>query len=94
MILNIVFHVIYSVSNLGMYGISEFTAIINPPQAAILAVGGVKLSPYTSDNNKEGVAKIMSATLSHDCRVIDYELAAKWLTVFKNFIENPSTFVV
>ena len=79
-----------SVSNLGMYGISEFTAIINPPQAAILAVGGVRLVPWVTDEGEQGVVRLMTATLSHDCRVIDYELAAKWLTLFKNFLESPS----
>ncbi len=89
MLLSLLFS-LYSVSNLGMYGIREFTAIINPPQAAILAVGGIKSVPWVTDNDDEGVAKIMTVTLSHDCRVIDYELAAKWLTVFKSFLESPS----
>ena len=74
-----------------MYGVTEFTGIINPPQSAILAVGGVNSIPWVSDGKEEDtVAKVMKVTLSHDCRVIDYELASKWLTVFRNFIESPT----
>ena len=73
-----------------MYGVSEFTAIINPPQVAIIAVGGVRSTPCVKSDDGVGVATTMSVTLSHDCRVIDNELAAKWLTVFRNLLESPS----
>ena len=86
---------IYSLSNLGMFGVTEFSAIINPPQSGILAVGGVELKPYLFDTDsntsydKGSVVKMISATLSCDCRVIDYELASKWLAVFKQILESP-----
>lgn len=78
-----------SISNLGMYGIKEFTAIINPPQPAILAVGGVQTRPHPQDDDEYGVTKTILVTLSCDSRVIDYELASKWLMTFKQTVESP-----
>ncbi|MBW8887964.1 MAG: pyruvate dehydrogenase complex dihydrolipoamide acetyltransferase [Fibrobacteres bacterium] len=78
----------FTVSNLGMYGVDEFTAIINPPQAAILAVGGIQPEVYL-DN---GVAKqrdVMKMTLSSDHRIIDGALAAQFLSGLKSLLENP-----
>ena len=79
----------FTVSNLGMYGISEFSAIINPPQAAILAVGGIEDKPVV----KEGhivPGKTMKLTLSVDHRVIDGADAAKFLKTLQKYLENPS----
>ncbi len=78
----------FTISNLGMYGVQEFSAIINPPQAAILAVGSVEMRPVVNDGVL-GPASVMTVTLSVDHRAIDGALAAKWLGVFKQIIENP-----
>ncbi|MEO6096976.1 MAG: pyruvate dehydrogenase complex dihydrolipoamide acetyltransferase [Fibrobacteria bacterium] len=78
----------FTISNLGMYGVDEFTAIINPPQAAILAVGGMQKEVYL-DN---GVAKehdVMKVTMTSDHRVIDGALAAQFLSALKSLLENP-----
>ena len=78
----------FTISNLGMYGVDEFTAIINPPQAAILAVGGIQKEVYL-DN---GVAKeqdVMKLTMTSDHRVIDGALAAQFLSALKSLLENP-----
>jgi pyruvate dehydrogenase E2 component (dihydrolipoamide acetyltransferase) len=78
----------FTISNLGMYGVDEFTAIINPPQSAILAVGGIQKELYL-DN---GVAKeqdVMKLTLTSDHRVIDGALAAQFLSALKSLLENP-----
>lgn len=79
----------FSVSNLGMYGTSEFTAIINPPQSGILAVGAAALHPVVQDDGSLGTATIMTVTLSADHRVLDGALAAQWLAAFQRRIENP-----
>lgn len=78
----------FTVSNLGMFGVQEFAAIINPPQAAILAVGAIEQRPVVSDGALVAAA-VMSVTLSVDHRAIDGALAAKWLAVFKRLVENP-----
>ncbi|WP_237173219.1 pyruvate dehydrogenase complex dihydrolipoamide acetyltransferase [Paracandidimonas lactea] len=78
----------FTVSNLGMYGVQEFAAIINPPQAAILAVGSFEQRPVVADGTL-GIASVMTVTLSVDHRAIDGALAAKWLGIFKSIIENP-----
>lgn len=78
-----------TVSNLGMYGVDEFSAIINPPQASILAVGAIQDRAVV---NAEGVlvaATMMSVTLSVDHRAVDGVIAAKWLALFKQLVENP-----
>lgn len=80
----------FSISNLGMFGISNFIAVINPPQSMILAIGG------TSDkinfvDNKLITSKIMNVTLSFDSRAISPEVAGKWLSSFKSIVENPLT---
>ncbi len=78
----------FSISNLGMFGISEFTAIINPPQAAILAVGGVS-ERLVSQNNHIKTHRFMKLTLSSDHRVINGAEAAKFLQACRKFIEQP-----
>lgn len=80
----------FAVSNLGMFGTQEFSAIINPPQAGILAVGAARQTPVVVDG--EVVAgTVMTVTLSADHRVLDGALAARWLAAFVARIENPLT---
>ncbi|HEV2863012.1 MAG TPA: pyruvate dehydrogenase complex dihydrolipoamide acetyltransferase [Pyrinomonadaceae bacterium] len=78
----------FSVSNLGMFGIDEFTAVINPPEAAILAVGAVTPKPVVRDGQVV-VRQLMRVTLSCDHRVIDGATGAKFLQTFKKILENP-----
>jgi pyruvate dehydrogenase E2 component (dihydrolipoamide acetyltransferase) len=78
----------FTISNLGMFNIEEFTAIINPPDACILAIGGIKQVPVV----KNGVVvpgNIMKVTLSCDHRVVDGVSGAKFLNTFKGLLENP-----
>lgn len=84
----------FTVSNLGMYGVEEFSAIINPPQAAILAVGAAKKRPVVADDGSLAVASVMSVTLSVDHRAIDGAVAARWLAAFRRIVENPLTALV
>lgn len=78
----------FSVSNLGMFGIEEFTAIINPPDSAILAIGGINDELYL-DNGEVRSSKIMKVTMSCDHRVIDGATGAKFLQTLKQYLENP-----
>ena len=78
-----------TVSNLGMYGISQFAAIINPPQAAILAVGAAERRPVVDENGALVAASVMTVTLSADHRVVDGAVGARWLAAFRTLIENP-----
>jgi pyruvate dehydrogenase E2 component (dihydrolipoyllysine-residue acetyltransferase) len=82
-----------TISNLGMYGIDRFDAVINPPQASILAVGRGEKRPVIKDDAVK-IATMMSATLSVDHRVIDGALGAELLAAFKAFIEDPVTMLV
>jgi pyruvate dehydrogenase E2 component (dihydrolipoamide acetyltransferase) len=79
----------FSISNLGMFGIKEFTAIINPPEAGILAVGGAAPTPVVRDGNIV-VRNIMSVTMSCDHRVVDGATGAKFLQTFKQMLEQPA----
>ena len=83
----------FTISNLGMFGIKEFAAVINPPQGAILAVGAGEQRPVVKDGAL-AVATVMSVTLSADHRVVDGALGAQWLQVFKELIENPVLMLV
>ncbi len=83
----------FSISNLGMFGIKEFTAIINPPEAAILAVGGATPTPVVRDGQVV-VRNIMNVTMSCDHRVIDGATGAKFLQTFKQMLENPVLMLV
>ncbi|PPF77091.1 pyruvate dehydrogenase complex dihydrolipoamide acetyltransferase [Subtercola sp. Z020] len=83
----------FSVSNLGMYGVQEFSAIINPPQSAILAVGVARQQPVV-ENGELAVGTVMTVTLSADHRVIDGALAGQWLAAFVKRIENPLTILI
>lgn len=78
----------FSVSNLGMFGVQSFTAIINPPQAAILAVGAGLPRPVVRDGQL-AVATVMTCTLSVDHRVADGAVGAQWMAVFKALLEDP-----
>jgi pyruvate dehydrogenase E2 component (dihydrolipoamide acetyltransferase) len=80
----------FSISNLGMMNIERFTAIINPPEAAILAVGTVVETPVVKDAQVV-VGKRMTVTMSCDHRVIDGALGAKWLAEFVDLIEKPES---
>ncbi len=84
----------FSVSNLGMYGTSEFSAILNPPQSGILAVGAAAKRPVVEEDGSLGVATVMTVTLSADHRVLDGALAAEWLAAFKTRIEQPMSILV
>lgn len=79
----------FSISNLGMFGIKEFTAIINPPEAGILAVGGATPTPVVR-NGEVTVRNIMNVTMSCDHRVIDGATGAKFLQTFKQMLEQPA----
>jgi len=86
----------FTISNLGMFGVNDFNAIINPPQACILAVGGAvkQLKPCDHDARGFREANVMYATLSSDHRVVDGALAAQFLQVFKTNVENPSAMLL
>ncbi len=79
----------FSLSNLGMFGVKEFSAIINPPQACILAVGAGAQVPVVNDGRIE-VATVMNCTLSVDHRAVDGAVGAEFLQIFKRLIENPT----
>ena len=83
----------FSVSNLGMYGTQEFSAIINPPHSGILAVGAARTAPVVVDDELT-VGSVMTVTLSADHRVLDGALAAQWLAAFVARIENPVSILV
>jgi pyruvate dehydrogenase E2 component (dihydrolipoamide acetyltransferase) len=83
----------FSLSNLGMYNVAQFGAIINPPQSAILAVGGVK-SIAKFNNGQPYEDHIISLTISCDHRVVDGVLAAEFLNTIKMFVENPNLLIV
>ena len=83
----------FAITNLGMFGTSSFSAIINPPQSGILAVGAASQQAVVVDGELT-IANIMSVTLSADHRAVDGALAAKWLAAFKTRIENPLTMLI
>lgn len=83
----------FTVSNLGMMGIEQFTAIINPPDSAILAVGGIK-ETVVVENGEFKVANIMKVTMSCDHRTVDGAVGARFLVTLKGFLENPVTMFV
>ena len=83
----------FSISNLGMFGVKDFAAIINPPQACILAVGAGEQRPIVK-NGALAIANVMSCTLSVDHRVVDGAVGAEFLQVLKGLIENPLTMLV
>lgn len=84
----------FSISNLGMMGISEFTAIINPPDAAILAVGGMKKELAFDENKNIVENNIMKMTLSCDHRLVDGAVGSAFLNTLKEYLENPVRMLV
>jgi pyruvate dehydrogenase E2 component (dihydrolipoamide acetyltransferase) len=78
----------FTLSNLGMYGLEEFVAIINPPEAGILAVGKIEDTPVAVNGNVE-IHPIVKLTLSYDHRVVDGAPAAQFLARIKEYLENP-----
>ncbi len=83
----------FTISNLGMFGIEEFTAIINPPDACILAVGGILQKPVVKDGEIV-VGNVMKVTLSCDHRVVDGAKGAQFLQTFRNILEDPIRMLV
>ena len=81
-------HGTFTISNLGMFGVDQFTAIINPPEAAILAVGQVKKQPVVVEDEVV-IRSMMSVTLSSDHRLIDGAIAAQFLGRFRSILEEP-----
>jgi len=86
----------FTISNLGMYDINHFTAIINPPQSCILAIGSTQptLVPAPEEERGFKTVQVMKATLSSDHRVVDGAVGAQWLAAFKGYLENPLTFML
>ncbi len=83
----------FTISNLGMYGIEEFTAIINPPDSCIMAVGGIKQIPVVKDGEVVP-GNVMKVTLSCDHRVVDGATGSEFLLTFKSMLENPVNMLV
>ncbi len=83
-----------AVSNLGMFGVKDFSAVINPPHATILAVGAGEKRPVVKADGTLGVATVMSVTLSTDHRAVDGALGAEAISAFKKYIENPMGMLV
>ncbi|MFZ9088107.1 MAG: dihydrolipoamide acetyltransferase family protein [Pontimonas sp.] len=83
----------FAVTNLGMFGTEEFSAILNPPQSGILAVGAAREKTIVVDGQIR-IAQVMTVTLSADHRAVDGALAAEWMAAFKKAIENPVALLV
>ncbi|WP_375669563.1 2-oxo acid dehydrogenase subunit E2, partial [Bartonella sp. MR168JLCBS] len=82
-----------AISNMGMYGVKSFSAILNPPHATIFAIGAGEKRAVVK-NDALGVATIMSVTLSADHRAVDGALAAELMRTFKKIIENPLAMLI
>jgi pyruvate dehydrogenase E2 component (dihydrolipoamide acetyltransferase) len=83
-----------TISNLGMYGVREFSAIINPPQATVLAVGAARRQAVETQDGGVAFASVLSVTLSCDHRVVDGALGAELLAAFQKFVAQPVTMLV
>lgn len=83
-----------AISNLGMYGVREFSAIINPPHATILAVGASRRAPVEAEDGSVKFVSLMTVTLSCDHRVVDGALGAELLAAFKSLVETPVTALI
>jgi pyruvate dehydrogenase E2 component (dihydrolipoamide acetyltransferase) len=83
-----------AISNLGMYGVREFSAIINPPHSTILAVGAARRQAIEAEAGGVAFASVMSVTLSCDHRVVDGALGAELLAAFRGCVEQPVTMLV
>lgn len=84
----------FSISNLGMFGINNFIAVINPPQSMILAIGGILEKTVVDENRQLKNVSEMNVSLSYDSRAIDPLIASQWLSKFKTLLENPVNFFV
>lgn len=84
----------FSISNLGMYGIRQFDAVINPPEGAILAVGRAEKRQIVRDDDRVEIRTCLTVTLSCDHRVIDGAIGARFLAAFRDLIQNPATLIV
>ena len=86
----------FTISNLGMFEIQHFTAVINPPQSAILAVGSTQqqLVPAPDSEEKFRITNTLSVTLSCDHRVVDGAVGAQWLQWFRKYMEKPYTMLL
>ena len=84
----------FAISNLGMMGVENFDAVINPPHGSILAVGAGMKQPVVNDNGNLGIATVMSMTLSVDHRAIDGALGAEFLAKISDYLENPLAMLV
>ena len=84
----------FSVSNLGMFGVDHFTAVLNPPAAGILAVGATKKIPVVDDNGELAVGLRMNVTLTCDHRTVDGAVGARWLQRFALYMESPLLLLV
>ncbi|KAG6820374.1 hypothetical protein H0H93_001345 [Arthromyces matolae] len=86
----------FTISNLGMFGIEHFTAIINSPQSCILAVGATQATLVPAPEEERGfkTVQVMKVTLSSDHRIVDGAVGARWLSAFKGYLENPLTFML
>jgi len=86
----------FTISNLGMYGITNFSAVINPPQSCILAVGctSPRVIPDAGSEKGYKTSNVMSVTLSCDHRVVDGAVGAEWLKFFRSYLENPITMLL
>uniref|UniRef100_A0A0B7B4D0 Acetyltransferase component of pyruvate dehydrogenase complex n=1 Tax=Arion vulgaris TaxID=1028688 RepID=A0A0B7B4D0_9EUPU len=86
----------FTISNLGMFGVKSFSAVINPPQACILAVGGAEQKVVVDQASQSGfsTSHVMTVTLSCDHRVVDGAVGARWLTEFKALMEKPESMLL
>lgn len=84
----------FTLSNLGMFGVEDFVAIINPPQAAILALGAVQRVPVVNEDGELAAGTRMKATISADHRVTDGAEAARFMQAFKAALEQPMRLVM
>ena len=84
----------FAISNLGMFGVTSFVAIIQPPQSAVLAVGAVAKRPVVGEDNQIKVAQIMTATISGDHRIVDGAEGAQFVNEVKRLLENPLSLLV
>ncbi|CAF3372761.1 unnamed protein product [Rotaria sp. Silwood1] len=86
----------FTISNLGMYGITNFSAVIHPQQSAVLAIGGIETKIIPAQDSPKGFrqSSMLNITLSCDHRVIDGAVGAQWLQEFKQFLENPGSMIL
>ena len=86
----------FTVSNLGMFGVSHFCAIINPPQSCILAIGGTSKRLVIDESSDKGFKEsvFLSVTMSADHRTVDGAVGARWLQYFRKYMEDPTTMLL